>query len=106
MLTPCDACGRHLRTHEARCPFCLAARAPASPVEDRVPTRSRAALVAATAFTLAGCPLAVRYGGPPPESIAPAEAPPPVAPARATSAPSDASTATAPPTPTATVPKR
>lgn len=100
MLTPCDACGRHLRTHEARCPFCLAARAPAAPVDDRPPTRSRAALLAATAFTLAGCPLAVRYGGPPPESMAPAVAPAPVTPA-----PSDASTTTAP-QPGATVPKR
>ncbi|MFO0605425.1 MAG: hypothetical protein U0324_19750 [Polyangiales bacterium] len=80
MLVPCEACGRHLRARESRCPFCLADRAPRDVAEPAPPRLSRAALMMAGSIALSGCPLAVRYGGPPP-SAAPAQvAPPPAAP--------------------------
>jgi hypothetical protein len=65
MLVPCEACGRHLRARESRCPFCLAVRAPCDVVEPAPPRLSRAALVMAGSLALSGCPVAVRYGGPP-----------------------------------------
>ncbi len=85
MLIPCDACGRHLRARESRCPFCLAGRAPSDVAEPAPPRLSRAALVMAGSIALSGCPLAVRYGGPPLNT-----APAPVAPLAAPDAAADA----------------
>lgn len=65
MLVPCAACGRHLRGRESRCPFCLAAHVPVELAEPAAPRLSRAALAVAGSLVLGGCPMAVRYGGPP-----------------------------------------
>lgn len=61
------------------------------------PRLSRAALLVAGSMVMAGCPLAVRYGGPPPPAYDPA--PTPTAPARAPDAAPNAPTANAPATP-------
>ncbi len=71
-LTPCAACGRHIRLSEASCPFCHAASSiidvpSPRPVHARM---GRAAMfaVGAAMLTMSGCddggPTAL-YGGPP-----------------------------------------
>ena len=108
MLVPCDACGRHLRAHEFCCPFCDARRAPSEAVaEAPMPPRlSRAALLVAGSMVLAGCPMAVRYGGPPPSMQQPPPAadatPAPTQPAPAPAAPANAAPANAAPAATPT----
>ncbi len=93
MLRECDACLRHVRVSETRCPFCDAALA-AAPRLPSVPSgvRSRAAQIAIAA-TLIGCE----------------EPKPPVAPHESTevadaSPPPPAMTTTTPPAETATAP--
>jgi hypothetical protein len=99
MLVPCEVCGRHLRPRESRCPFCDATRAPADTDDAAMPPRlSRAALLVAGSMVMAGCPLAVRYGGPPPPAYDPAPTPPPAA-ARSPDAASNAPTANTPSAP-------
>ena len=79
MLVPCDAGGRFVRDREHRCPFCNTDRAPTELTESgEAPSRSRAALLVAASMVIAGCPLAVRYGGPPPGSGPAVVAPAPV----------------------------
>lgn len=84
MLVPCEACGRYLRARESRCPFCLTARAPCDVPEPAPPRLSRAALAVAGSIALSGCPVAVRYGGPP---ITAPSAPAPAAPDASPDAP-------------------
>lgn len=45
-LVPCDACARHLRADETRCPFCDAAHTPVGVVYTPHPRMSRAAMAA------------------------------------------------------------
>jgi len=87
MLIPCEACGRHLRARESRCPFCLAVRAPCDVPEPAPPRLSRAALVMAGSIALSGCPVAVRYGGPPPNAAPAQVAPLPATPDASTDVP-------------------
>ncbi|MBX7194889.1 MAG: hypothetical protein K1X94_22745 [Sandaracinaceae bacterium] len=71
-LRPCTSCGRHVRNHELRCPFCATTL---SAVPERaavvLPRAGRAAIMAfgamASTATLAGCPgnPMPLYGGPP-----------------------------------------
>lgn len=77
-LSPCGACGRHVRATDDLCPFCDApfTAPPRAPVR-RVPRASltRAAVVLGAALAASGCggggndPGAQRalYGGPPPD---------------------------------------
>lgn len=61
MLQPCSACHRHVRAGEA-CPFCGGRESRAWTATKHVAIRaSAAALLLATAGSVAGC-----YGGPPP----------------------------------------
>lgn len=56
-LVPCDSCRRHVRSLDLACPFCKTVR--------NVTTM---AVVAASAFAIAGCEAispASKYGGPP-----------------------------------------
>lgn len=95
MVHPCFKCGRYVRSNETRCPFCESAIEAASD-QDLAPESmrlSRAALLVATSFTLAGCPFAARYGGPPPGSVPPADPPAVTAPTNAPSSASDAQVA-------------
>lgn len=63
------------------------------------PRLSRAALLVAGSMVLAGCPLAVRYGGPPPTMEPPAPAP-----VAADATPSQAEPAPAPAAPSNAAP--
>lgn len=94
-LVRCEGCERHVRSHEAACPFCGHARqaGSASNTRSRLSTTSRAARMAfalASVATLSAC-----YGGPPPR---PADGPEPPAPPPAPSA-VDAGTSAKPPSP-------
>ncbi len=51
-LIPCDACSRHLRADEARCPFCGASHTPKHLAYAPIPRLSRAALAALGALTV------------------------------------------------------
>lgn len=73
-LVACHACDRHVRAHEAACPFCSARREVTAPraalARVSSPRLSRAALflagAAAASTTIAGCgPSNPVYGGPP-----------------------------------------
>lgn len=75
-LTPCEACERHVRADEARCPFCAAPFHAPAEVAAR-PSRSRAGRVAVVAF---GVSLAMGtsscvalYGAPVPDHAGQAE---------------------------------
>ena len=75
----CGKCLNFTHPGEHRCPFCNADRAPTELTESgEAPSRSRAALLVAASMVIAGCPLAVRYGGPPPGSAPAVVAPAPV----------------------------
>ncbi|MFO0628987.1 MAG: hypothetical protein U0325_25660 [Polyangiales bacterium] len=55
-LCPCPGCQRHIRVHDARCPFCDARVALAPPEPPALPRTSRALLLAAgAAWALGGC---------------------------------------------------
>lgn len=54
-LRLCNACARHVRAHETRCPFCDASLTPSSVREPSVTRASRAAQMAFVATVLAGC---------------------------------------------------
>ncbi len=60
-LVPCEACARHLRADEARCPFCGAAHAPQDLAYAPIPRMSRAALAALGAM-LTVVPVAALVG--------------------------------------------
>lgn len=75
MLVLCSACRRHVRSEEARCPFCRTIREGTPVPAFTIGPRSRAAL-AAGLVTLAGCgklgssddrgAVQAAYGAPPP----------------------------------------
>ena len=77
-LTPCEACGRHVKDRDCRCPFCGAkvACAPAT-ASGRIDRVARSSLLAASAL---GTALAVTDCGSSPSVLPPygaAPAPPP-----------------------------
>lgn len=58
-LIPCDACSRHLRADETRCPFCGASHTPKHLAYAPIPRLSRAALAALGALTVVPATMAL-----------------------------------------------
>ena len=79
-LVPCSGCSRHVRAHDAACPFCAAPVAPAFERTASAPSATRVVVALAAALT-ASASLAACYGGPPhPQMYAPHQAQPPASP--------------------------